>query len=102
MSDDAIAALAKASRTAAAGAPKFDRFHARGSDYSWAAAGAPEMLTLTLTLTLTVTVTVTQSHAGNKLPTFLSDGQSRRDLPRGPSALARPATILGSRGRKSC
>jgi hypothetical protein len=43
MSDDAIAALAKASRSAAAGAPKYDRFHARGSDYSWAAAGVPEM-----------------------------------------------------------
>ena len=43
MSDDAIAALAKTTRTAAAGPPKFDRFHARGSDYSWTAAGVPEM-----------------------------------------------------------
>ena len=78
MSDDSVAAVTRTQRGARAGAPKYERLHARGSDYSWAAAGAPEMLTLTLTLTLTVTqtltVTVTQSHAGNKLPTFLSDG----------------------------
>ena len=54
MSDDAVAAVTRTQRGARAGAPKYERLHARGSDYSWAAAGVPEMLTLTLTLTLTL------------------------------------------------
>ena len=44
LSDDAIAALKGAARTEYAGAPKYTRVEAaRGSDYSWAAAGVPHM-----------------------------------------------------------
>ena len=44
MSDDAVAALNKHERSAYAGAVKYTRLdEARGSDYSWAAAGVPEM-----------------------------------------------------------
>jgi hypothetical protein len=43
MSDDAVAAVTRTQRGARAGAPKYERLHARGSDYSWAAAGVPEM-----------------------------------------------------------
>ena len=44
MSDDAIAAVKRSSRTAFAGDPKYSRIpEARGEDYSWAAAGVPNM-----------------------------------------------------------
>lgn len=44
MSDESVAALNKAQRTAYAGAPKFTRIEeARGEDYAWAAAGVPSM-----------------------------------------------------------
>ena len=43
MSDDSVAAVTRTQRGARAGAPKYERLHARGSDYSWAAAGVPEM-----------------------------------------------------------
>ena len=44
LSDSSYAALQATTRTAYAGAPKYTRLeHARGSDYSWAAAGVPPM-----------------------------------------------------------
>jgi hypothetical protein len=44
LSDDSVAALQASQRTAYAGAPKYTRIeHARGSDYSWDAAGVPSM-----------------------------------------------------------
>ena len=44
LSDDAVGALRASERTAFAGAPKYTRLDsARGSDYSWAAAGVPHM-----------------------------------------------------------
>ena len=68
MSDDSVAAVTRTQRGARAGAPKYERLHARGSDYSWAAAGAPEMLTLTPTLTLTLTLTLTPTPNPNPNP----------------------------------
>ena len=44
LSDESIAALQATSRSAYAGAPKYTRIEqARGSDYSWEAAGVPNM-----------------------------------------------------------